>query len=143
MLHNVLLHFYSTPFTSQFRLLYFRINTFFLNDSPKLNTHLGGIKVKNILRGLSLLSPIAEERGTNGTQLSQVLPSSLVLFSCAPAVLSRVIIILFEMPISMIFCSFGCVCTSALTCALRLSSSLLFSVFFLSFLESYFIPKSL
>lgn len=50
------------------------------------------------------------------------LPSSLVLFSCAPEVLSRMVIILFEMPISTIFCTSGYVSTSARTCALRLSS---------------------
>jgi hypothetical protein len=57
--------------------------------------------------------------------------------------LSRVIFTPFVMPISMIFCSFGCVCTSALTCALRLSSCLcgaetpvIFQVFFFFYLFS-------
>jgi hypothetical protein len=55
-----------------------------------------------------------------------------------------IIIILFEVPVSMILCSFGCVCTSTFTSALRLSSCLcgaeasgIFGFF------SVLIPKSL
>ena len=126
---------------------YFRISTFLMNGSPELpNTHVGGIKVKTILHGPSPLSPA--DTGTcrrmwhewHATVTGFALFSGLC--SCAPEVLSRVLIILFEMPIRMIFCSFGCVCTSALTCALRLSSCLcdaetsdIFRVF-KSFLES-------
>jgi hypothetical protein len=58
-----------------------------MNGSPKLNTHLCEVKEKTILHCPSrrfcpqLTQALAEERGTNDTQLSQVLPSSLVLFA--------------------------------------------------------------
>jgi hypothetical protein len=127
VLHNVCYIFTERRLLHNFVFFYCRISTFFHERFSKIKypSRWDGSE-NHLARSVAFVTSWHRHMQKNVARMAhnchRFCPLLWSCFLVHQKCFSHVIIILFEMPVSMIFCSFGCVCTSALTCALLLSS---------------------